>query len=94
MPTRKKQRVHKWIENMSQSGKGQQVRADRQGSDSSTEGSWINRVDSMVFGEDIEVMVTDRRKDRIEAWDKEQQRLRQEGAFEQAENDFHPQNRV
>ena len=94
MPTRKKQRVHKWIENMSQSGKGQQVRADRQGSDSSTEGSWINRVDSMVFGEDIEVKVTDRRKDRIEAWDKERQRLRLEGAFEQAENDFHPQNRV
>lgn len=94
MPTRKMQRVHKWIENMSQSGKEQQVRAARQGSDSSTEGSWVNRVDSMAFGEDIELMVNDRRKDRIEAWDKERQRLRQEGAFEQAENDFHPQNRV
>ena len=94
MPTRKKQRVHKWIENMSQSGKEQQVRAARQGSDSSTEGSWINCVDRMVFGEDIELIAADRRRDRIEPWDKERQRLRQEGAFEQAENDFHPQNRV
>jgi hypothetical protein len=79
---------------MSQSGKGQQLRAAQQGSDSSTEGSWVNRVESMVFGEDPELMAYGRRKERIDAWDKERQRLRQEGPFEQAENDFHTQNSV
>jgi hypothetical protein len=94
MPAKKKHRVDKWIDNMPQSGKVQHARAARQGSDSSTEGSWIDRVDSMVFGEDTELMAYDRRKDRIDAWDKERQRLRREGSFEQAENVFHPQNRV
>jgi hypothetical protein len=94
MHARRKHRVHKWVDDMLQSGKGQQARAARQGSDSSTEGSWINRVQSMVYGEDLEMMANDRGRHRIDAWDKERQRLRQEGPFEQAENDFHPQNRV
>lgn len=94
MHARRKHRVHKWVDDMLQSGKGQQARAARQGSDSSTEGSWINRVQSMVYGEDLEMMANDRRRHRIDAWDKERQRLRHEGPFEQAENDFHPQNRV
>jgi hypothetical protein len=94
MLAKREQRVHRWIDNMSQSGKGQQLRAARQGSDSSTEGSWVNRVESMVFGEDPELMAYGRRKERIDAWDKERQRLRQEGPFEQAENDFHTQNSV
>jgi hypothetical protein len=94
MLAKREHRVHRWIDKMSQSGKGQQLRAARQGSDSSTEGSWVNRVESMVFGEDPELMAYDRRKERIDAWDKERQRLRQEGPFEQAENDFHTQNSV
>lgn len=67
MAAKKKQRVHQRIDNVSQSGKRQQVRAARQGSDSSTEGSWVNRVESMVFGEDPELMAYDRRKELIDA---------------------------
>ena len=48
----------------------------------------------MVFGGDPELMAYDRRKERVDAWDKVRQGLRQEGPFEQAENDLHPQNRA
>jgi hypothetical protein len=47
----------------------------------------------MQFGEDLEGRLSDRRKERIDTWEEERNRLRKEGPFEIAENDFHPQNR-
>jgi hypothetical protein len=89
MAEKKKNRIHNWMSPSSRHRK-QQARQAAQVSDK--EGSWVNRVESMGVGEDIEGRDVDRRKERIDMWEMERGRLREEGPFENAENDFHPQN--
>lgn len=90
---KRRHRVHNWIGSVTRSDGAQQVQSGGQDSNASTEGSWVNRVQSMAFGEDPELTSVDRRKDRIVMWAEEQDRLRNAGPFEKAENDFHSRNR-
>lgn len=88
---KRKNCVREWMSGGPRRRMAQQIGQDAEAADK--EGSWVGRVDSMEIGEDPETRDIDKWKDRILTWDKERQRLRKEGPFEKAENDFHPRNR-
>lgn len=90
MKAKKKNRVHSWMGSTSRRKQKEQNRQDAQAS--SKERNWVDRVDSMAVGEDLCYIGIERLRDRIDNWDKERNRLRKEGPFKGAENDFHPQN--
>ncbi|GAB7329075.1 hypothetical protein MBLNU13_g00912t1 [Cladosporium sp. NU13] len=90
MAEKKRHRIQSWMSPSSRRRRKQQVRQSSGASDK--EGTWLDHVGSMEFGEEIEGRIDDRWKERIDTWEKERSRLREEGPFENAENDFHPRN--
>ena len=87
---KRKDRIHNWMSPSSLQKRKQQVKQAAEASDE--EEGWVDRVNSMKFGEDPEGRDVARRRERIDRWETERDRLRKDGPFENAENDFHPQN--
>lgn len=90
MAEKRRDRVHNWMSPSSLHKNKQEVRQAAETSDN--EGSWIDCVNSMKFGEAPEERGVARWRKRVDMWENERDRLRKNGPFKNAENDIHPQN--